>query len=76
MTDIIDRITDYLASGGLFNPELMNGPATRDLLIDCRTEIQRLRTETAPANEVCRECGTKRWLHNAMLHPFNPFDPS
>lgn len=28
------RITDYLFSGGLFNPELANHDAVRDLLID------------------------------------------
>lgn len=33
---LADRITDYLASGGLFNPEMANHEAVRDLLIDCR----------------------------------------
>jgi hypothetical protein len=31
-----DRITDYLAMGGLFNPELANHLAVRDLLMECR----------------------------------------
>ena len=30
------RITDYLSMGGLFNPELANHRAVRDLLIECR----------------------------------------
>jgi hypothetical protein len=30
------RITDYLAMGGLFNPELANHLAVRDLLMDLR----------------------------------------
>ena len=34
------RITDYLSSGGLFNPELANHDAVRELLIDCRTQLQ------------------------------------
>ena len=34
--ELIERITEYLASGGLFNPELMNHDAVRDLLIDLR----------------------------------------
>ena len=41
--DIVARLREYLASGGLFNPELMDHAAVRDLLIDCRHEIGRLR---------------------------------
>lgn len=33
------RITDYLSSGGLFNPEMANHEAVRDLLIDCRAYL-------------------------------------
>lgn len=36
MSNIVQRITDYLASGGLFNPELAHHDAVRDLLMDCR----------------------------------------
>ena len=39
---IVERITAYLASGGLFNPELAIHDNVRDLLIDCREEILRL----------------------------------
>ena len=38
---LIDRITEYLASGGLFNPELADHSAVRDLLIECRDELSR-----------------------------------
>lgn len=38
-----ERITNYLSHGGLFNPEMMNHEQVRDLLIDCRDEIQWLR---------------------------------
>jgi hypothetical protein len=34
--ELSDRITEYLSSGGLFNPELANHLAVRDLLIECR----------------------------------------
>jgi hypothetical protein len=34
--ELSQRITEYLASGGLFNPELMEHDKVRDLLIDCR----------------------------------------
>ncbi len=33
------RITAYLTGGGLFNPELANHDAVRDLLIDCRLAL-------------------------------------
>ena len=33
------RITDYLSMGGLFNPELANHRAVRDLLIECRKAL-------------------------------------
>jgi len=37
---LVDRITEYLSSGGLFNPELMDHTAVRDLLIECREELK------------------------------------
>jgi hypothetical protein len=43
MTDILDRIQNYLGSGGLFNPELMEHDKVRDLIRDCREEIFQLR---------------------------------
>lgn len=36
---VSERITAYLASGGLWNPELANHDAVRDLLIDARDEL-------------------------------------
>ena len=36
---LVDRITEYLATGGLFNPELADHTAVRDLLIDCRKQF-------------------------------------
>lgn len=38
--DLIARLTAYLASGGLFNPELANHEAVRDLIIDCRDALE------------------------------------
>lgn len=40
--DLAQRITDYLSGGGLFNPELANHDAVRDLLIECRDDAKRL----------------------------------
>ena len=36
---LVQRITDYLFGGGVFNPELANHIAVRDLLIDCRKAL-------------------------------------
>jgi hypothetical protein len=45
MSEILNGVRDYLSSGGLFNPELMDHQRTRDLIIECRDEIERLRAE-------------------------------
>ena len=37
--ELTQRITDYLTGGGLFNPEMANHEAVRDLLIDCRDAL-------------------------------------
>jgi 5-methylcytosine-specific restriction endonuclease McrBC regulatory subunit McrC len=42
MNDISNRITEYLSVGGMWNPESMNHWKVRELLVDCRTEIDRL----------------------------------
>ena len=39
MSDVRERITNYLGNGGFFNPELMEHEKVRDLLMDCRDEI-------------------------------------
>lgn len=39
MLELAARITGYLSGGGLFNPELANHDAVRDLLIDCRDTV-------------------------------------
>jgi hypothetical protein len=44
-TDVINRIKDYLLSGGMWNPELAIHDNVRDLIIDCRTEIENLQRE-------------------------------
>ena len=38
-TKCIERITDYLMSGGSWNPELAIHDNVRDLLFDCRNEL-------------------------------------
>lgn len=43
--DILQRIEQYLISGGLFNPELMNHDAVRQLLVECRDKLKSLDEE-------------------------------
>lgn len=38
--ELVKRITGYLASGGLFNPEMAIHDRVRDLLIDCRHALE------------------------------------
>ena len=40
MNPLVDKITEYLSSGGLFNPEAMEHVKVRDLLIECRDAMQ------------------------------------
>jgi len=37
--DLINRITYHLSSGGLFNPELADHLAVRNLLMECREAL-------------------------------------
>lgn len=37
---LAERITAYLAGGGLFNPEMADHDAVRDLLIGCRAALE------------------------------------
>lgn len=40
---LLDRIQNYLESGGLFNPELMEHDKVRNLVMDLRDYLQKLR---------------------------------
>ena len=56
MSDIEKRITAYLSGGGLFNPEMANHDAVRDLLMDCRAENDRLHRVVEAARAVHDRC--------------------
>ena len=55
MERVIGQITQYLGNGGFFNPEYMNHEAVRDLLMDCRTELQSCKDQLAAAQKEIRE---------------------
>lgn len=39
LLELVERITNYLSNGGLFNPEYVQHSQVRDLLIDCRAAL-------------------------------------
>jgi len=47
LSRMLSRITEYLDSGGLWNPELADHAAVCDLILDARDEIVRLRERLA-----------------------------
>jgi hypothetical protein len=53
--DLINRITYYLSSGGLFNPELADHLAVRNLLMECRDALAQ-RTEQEQQIETLKRC--------------------
>ena len=53
MNDLIERITDYLVSGGLFNPELAEHDKVRNLLVDCREALlPQISQTTSPGSNI------------------------
>lgn len=42
---VVARVDDYLAFGGLFNLEMFDHDAVRDLLIDCRAALAAARQD-------------------------------
>ena len=68
--EVIDRITAYLTGGGLFNPELANHDAVRDLLIDARDALSLAAAVKESGDEIIRK------LHNLGLpDPNDERDP-
>ena len=39
---VVERINEYLYTGGLFNPELADHDKVRMLILDCRDYIEQL----------------------------------
>lgn len=71
--ELVGRIDDYLCGGGLFNPELANHDEVRNLLMDCRTQLQKTKDTTEivggeVVSDTCPECGSdERFYH---CYPF------
>ena len=52
MSDITERVRDYLGNGGLFNPEHMNHDAVRDLIMDMDTKVRELEAKGATFEQI------------------------
>lgn len=52
--ELIARITNYLSSGGLWNPEAMEHNKVTHLLLDCRSALS---AATQPSQYDCIKCG-------------------
>jgi hypothetical protein len=61
--DLINQITDYLSSGGLFNPELADHNKVRDLLIECREALEVLEKI---ANVNAMDYEYQQWAREAL----------
>ena len=61
---LTERITAYLSGGGLFNPELANHDAVRDLLIDCRDALANKRGEIEQVRSVLND---ERYCHGQTV---------
>lgn len=74
--ELIRRITQYLGSGGLVNPELMNHKMVRDLLIDCRAKFWEISEKkehvgdpiTGDATKPLGICDLSSTLHNRQIN--------
>ena len=64
--DLINRITYHLSSGGLFNPELADHLAVRNLLMECRDALAQ-RTWVNLTNEEIGEIYRVGWANNMEL---------
>ncbi len=59
MSDALKWIDDYLNNGGLFNPELANHEAVRDLLIKSRDEA--IAEERERIAKLCSDTANDYW---------------
>jgi hypothetical protein len=65
--NLINRISFYLASGGLFNPELADHLAVRTLLFECKEALAQrtwVGLTDEEAMQICVDCGclSEDWL--------------
>jgi hypothetical protein len=64
-SDLSQRIGNYLSNGGLFNPDMMDHDAVRDLLIDCRAALDLLPVASEPV-------AWERWMRDENGREYEP----
>ena len=62
------RINQYLQAGGTFNPELMEHDKVRDLLIDCREELESKDAVVSCAQAVLTALNVGDLASGSLLH--------
>jgi hypothetical protein len=72
--NLIDRITEYLSMGGLFNPELMDEEEVNRLLIDVRDYLLSNDVSVTPSNTYnkCSVCGVTGSSSLSCPYPICP----
>lgn len=65
------EIESYLTNGGALNPEEMDHRAVRDMVILCRTEIERLLLYCGALEQETDSIGLQKAQHVAGLRPRN-----
>ena len=73
MSDIEARVTVYLSGGGLFNPELANHDAVRDLIIDLRAALTAARAEERERCAKVCEALKFEWMKGICSHSISDF---
>lgn len=68
MKEVLNKIDDYLANGGLFNPEMMEHDKVRDLLMECEREINRLAEKCDKQAMILRRLTPENFPDTLFIH--------
>lgn len=71
--EVLDRISSYLAGGGVFNPELANHAAVRDLIVMCGN---RIRADAIEKNRLRESFDAAQKLASAAVDDLKDFTGS
>lgn len=74
MIEVLDKINEYLGNGGFFNPEFMEHEKVRDLLLECRSELERLVTKCDKQTMVLRRMYVEEYPGWFAWHGYGEHD--
>lgn len=61
MSEVLNKINEYLQVGGFFNPEMMEHDKVRDMVLECRDEIKRLEDKAEKLAMVVRRLNPENY---------------